>query len=81
MVGFTVREATVEHAEGIVAVFNPIIESGLYTTITQPFSVQEERDFIQQLPERGILHVAVADDSLKVAGFQGLTPFPTITQA
>ena len=59
MIDVTVREATVADATGIVDVFNPIIASGLYTSILTPFSVEEEEQYIRNLSERAMLHVAV----------------------
>ena len=52
MNNLAVREATVADATGIVEVFNPIIESGLYTSIRTPFSVEEEEQYIRNLSER-----------------------------
>ncbi len=81
MIDLVVREATVADAAGIVGVFNPIIESGLYTAILTPFSVEEEEQYIRNLPERAVLHVAVQSPEERVVGFQGLQPFPAHTSA
>ena len=81
MIDLVVREATVADAAGIVDVFNPIIESGLYTTILTPFSVEEEEQYIRNLPKRAVLNVAVLTPEERVVGFQGLQPFPAHTSA
>ena len=81
MIDLTVREATVADAIGIVDVFNPIIASGLYTSILTPFSVEEEEQYIRNLSERAMLHVAVLPTEGRVVGFQGLQPFPAHTSA
>ena len=81
MIDLTVREATVADATGIVDVFNPIIESGLYTSILTPFSVEEEEQYIRNLSERAMLHIAVLSTEGRVVGFQGLQPFPAHTGA
>jgi L-amino acid N-acyltransferase YncA len=76
-----IREARPEDAEGIIAVFNPIIESGLYTTFDTPFTADAEREFIFNLKERDILHVAVRQADQVIVGFQGLSPFPGYSHA
>ena len=81
MIDLTVREATVADATGIVDVFNPIIESGLYTSIFTSFSVEEEEQYIRNLSERAMLHIAVLSTEGRVVGFQGLQPFPAHTSA
>ena len=81
MIDLTVREATVADATGIVDVFNPIFESGLYTSILTPFSVEEEEEYIRNLSERAMLHIAVLPTEGRVVGFQGLQPFPAHTSA
>ena len=42
---FLVREAQPDDAEAIVAIFNPIIEAGLYTAFDTPFTVEVERNY------------------------------------
>lgn len=76
-----VRQAQPDDAAGIVAVFNPIIESGLYTTFDTPFTVEAERTYIDSLTERDILHVAVLPEDSRIVGFQGLSLFPSNSQA
>ena len=76
-----VRDARPEDAEGIVAVFNPIIESGLYTAFDTPFTAEAERSYLARLPDRGIFHVAVRSADGKIVGFQSMEPFSTYTNA
>ena len=76
-----IRDATPDDAAAIVAIFNPIIETGLYTVFDAPFTVEFERTYIQSLPERAIFHVAVCQTDEKIVGFQSMEPFATYTQA
>jgi L-amino acid N-acyltransferase YncA len=76
-----VREATPEDAEGIVAVFNPIIEAGTFSLFDTPFTVEAERSYIARLTARDIFHVAVRADDNTIVGFQSMAPFATYTQA
>lgn len=76
-----VREAKPDDAAGIVAIFNPIIETGLYTAFDAPFSVEAERRYITGLSERAIFHVAVRASAETIVGFQSLEPFATYTRA
>ena len=76
-----VRPAQPEDAAAIVAIFNPIIESGKYTAFDTPFTVEAEREYIANFPARGIFHVAVRQDDQKIVGFQSMEPFATYTRA
>ena len=76
-----VREARPDDAEMLVAILNPAIESGRYTVLDRPFTAAEEREFIRQFPERGILHVAEDRENRRLVGFQTLEPFATYTHA
>jgi aminoglycoside N3'-acetyltransferase/L-amino acid N-acyltransferase YncA len=76
-----VRRGTPDDAAGIVAVLNPIIESGQYTVLDRPFSVEEERDFLRNLPDRSILHVAETINDGRIVGFQILEPYAAYTSA
>jgi L-amino acid N-acyltransferase YncA len=80
-IGLLVREACPDDAEAIVRIFNPIIESGLYTVFDRPFSVEEERRYIESLPSRGIFHVALLQEPRQLLGFQSMEPFATYTRA
>jgi len=77
----SIRPVSTNDAEGIVRVLNPIIEAGIYTALDTPFSVTEERDFIDRFPARGLFHVAVLDKTDRVVGFQNVEPFADFTHA
>ena len=76
-----IRPAQPEDAAAIVAIFNPIIESGKYTVFDTPFTIEAERDYIANFPARGIFHVAIRQDDQKIVGFQSMEPFATYTRA
>jgi L-amino acid N-acyltransferase YncA len=76
-----IRVVRPEDAEQIVAIFNPIIESGLYTIFDSPFSVEEEREFIHRFPARGIFHVATLPTQNRILGFQSMEPFASFSRA
>ncbi len=75
-----VREATVEDANGIIDVLNPIIEARANSVFTKKFTEQEEREFITQFPKRGVFNVAVTSAG-KIAGFQTVEPFGAYTSS
>jgi L-amino acid N-acyltransferase YncA len=75
-----IRAAAPDDAAGIVAVFNPIIVSGRYTAFDTPFTVEEERAYIEQMSSRDIFHVAANQPDGRIVGFQSLSPFATYTQ-
>ncbi len=79
MLKIDVRDVRLEDAAEIVGILNPIIEAGVYTALDTPVTVEEQRRFIREFPERGIFHVAVADGH--VLGLQSLEPFATYTRA
>ena len=76
-----IREARPGDAERIVAILNPAIESGKYTVLDTPVTVDGEREFIFEFPARGIFHVAQDRQMSRLLGFQTLEPFATYTHA
>lgn len=76
-----IRSAQSEDAAAIVAIFNPIIESGKYTVFDAPFTIEAERNYIANFPARGIFHVAVRQIDQQIVGFQSMEPFATYTHA
>ena len=76
-----VRQATQEDAEGILGVLNPIIETGLYSAMDTPFTIDQERDYIRQLPARAVLNLAVRQSDQRIVGCQSLDPFASYTHA
>ena len=77
----TVRDVEPADAEGLVRVLNPIIEARLYTALDTPFSVETERDYVIDFPERGIWKVAVREPDKTIVGFQVMEPYATYTHA
>ena len=76
-----IRDAVPQDAEGIVKMWNPIIESGLYTTFETPFTVAQERAYIESMTERHIFHVAEQVASKQIVGIQSCAPFPAYTNS
>jgi len=76
-----VREAQPNDAEAIVGILNPIIETGVYTAFDTPLTVDAEREYILNFPQRGVFHVAVRFPDQTVVGFQSMEPFATFTHA
>lgn len=77
----TIRTATPEDAQGIIDILNPIIEDGRFTVLTTPFSLEEERAFLENFPARGFVHVAQRPSDGIIVGFQSLEPFAAYTNA
>jgi len=76
-----VRDARPDDAQAIVAIFNPIIEAGVYTIFDTPFTVEAEKEYILNFPRAGIFHVAERRQDRQVVGFQSMEPFATYTHA
>ncbi len=76
-----VRDARPDDASAVLAVLNPIIESGLYVAFDATFTEEEERRYIAGLPSRGIFLVAIRADDGVLVGFQSLEPFASYTHA
>ncbi|MBE8576713.1 GNAT family N-acetyltransferase [Vibrio sp. OPT18] len=79
--GLAIREVTVEDAQGIIDVLNPIIIEARYTILDQTFTVDEEKAFIESFPERGVFSVAVNETTSQLLGFQNVEPFASYTKA
>jgi L-amino acid N-acyltransferase YncA len=76
-----VRDATPADAAPIARILNAIIETRIYTALDTPFTVDEERAFIEQFPVRGIFHVAASAADGAIVGFQNVQPFANYTHA
>ena len=76
-----VRVVQPDDAAAIVSIFNPIIESGLYSVFIDPFTVEEEREYILNFPARGVFHVAINVTDQQLVGFQSIEPLATWTSA
>ncbi|EJG0464095.1 histone acetyltransferase, partial [Vibrio parahaemolyticus] len=75
-----VRQVTLDDAEGITNVLNPIIIESLYTVLDTTFTPEEEKEFIAQFPERGVFTVALSGSDSTVIGFQNIEPFAQYTK-
>ncbi len=76
-----VREAQPNDAAAIVNILNPIIEAGVYTAFDTPLTVDAEREYILNFPQRGVFHVAVRFPEQMLVGFQSMEPFASFTHA
>ena len=76
-----IREATPDDAGGIVAILNPIIETGLYTVLDAPVTTDTERAFIRNCSPRGVFLVAIDRTDGMIVGFQNTQPLVTYTHA
>jgi L-amino acid N-acyltransferase YncA len=76
-----VRDARPDDAEAIISILNPIIEAGVYTAFDTAFTVEAEREYIFNFPQRGVFHVAFRRHDHQVVGFQSMEPFATYTHA
>ena len=75
----TIRQVQEDDAEGVAAILNRIILARAYTALDTPFTVEEERAFIAQFPQRGLFLAAVAHG--RIVGFQNVQPYATYTRA
>jgi L-amino acid N-acyltransferase YncA len=64
----------VDDAEAVAAVLNDAILGGSPTLLDTPFSVEDERAYIESLPARSFIHVAQLPDT-GVVGFQAVIPW------
>lgn len=78
-----IREVRPEDAEAIIRILNPIIEAGVYTVTVMdtPLTVEFEREYIANFPQRGVFHVAELQPEQRIVGFQSLEPFARYTRA
>ncbi len=70
----SVRRATADDAEVVATVLNGAILGGSPTLLDTPFSVEDERAYIESLPARSFIHVAETPGS-GVVGFQTVVPW------
>jgi L-amino acid N-acyltransferase YncA len=81
MTRLEIREAREDDAEGIVAVFNPIIAAGCYTAFDTPFTPEAEKEYIRTFPSKGVFLLGVRQPENRVVGFQSMEPFASYTHA
>jgi L-amino acid N-acyltransferase YncA len=73
----SIRRATPDDAAGVADVLNGVIAGGRHSLLDTPFSVAEERAYIEALPARSCLHVAEAAGG--IVAFQTVIPWNTFT--
>ena len=66
----TIRRATPDDADAISAIWDIICAERVFTAISQPFTPQQERDYIASLSDRESIFLAEVDD--RIVGFQSL---------
>lgn len=76
-----IREVQPTDAKALVDILNPIIETGLYTVLDTPLTVDDEREYIANFPPRGIFYVAEYQQDRTIVGFQSLEPFAAYSRA
>lgn len=64
-----------DDANDIINILNPIIESGSFTVLDKPFTLEAEHRFISSFPTRGVFHVAADESKHNIVGFQTIEPF------
>jgi ribosomal protein S18 acetylase RimI-like enzyme len=75
----TIRRATLDDADAISAIWNVICAERTYTAINQPFTPQQERDYIASLSDRESIFLADVND--RVVGFQSLDMWAKYTDS
>lgn len=68
---FSIRSASPQDAAGIVAVLEGIAAERVYSAIDRPWSVEQQRHYLESLSSREAFHVAVAASG-EVVGYQSL---------
>lgn len=76
-----IRPGRLEDAAALVGILNPIINTGKYTVLDTPFTVEDERKYLAQFPQRGVLFVAEASRNKAIVGVQSVEPFAGYTHA
>ena len=69
-----IRRASEKDAPEIVELLNPIIQADKYTIMDEQLSVDDQLEFIRGFPKRGVLNVAVCNESQKILGLQDVVP-------
>lgn len=76
--GITIRRATGADTEGVVAVLQKIASERVYSAIDEPWTVPQERGYLDSLSPREAVHVATTESG-EIIGFQSLDLWaPTI---
>ncbi len=74
-----IRGATAKDAEGVAHVLNSVIAERQYSALSDPFSVEIEREFIASMDDRGAVFVAEVEG--QIVGLQTIEPFATYSRA
>src|SRR6266849_3643261 len=72
-----IRRASARDAPGIVTVLQGIASERVHSAIERPWTVEQQRRYLQSLSAREVFHIAVAG-SEKVVGYQSLDLFSPI---
>ncbi|MDP6626744.1 MAG: GNAT family N-acetyltransferase [Methanopyri archaeon] len=75
-----VRKVRPEDASAIVDILNPIISDGNLSVLDAHLSVEDEQEYIERFPVRGVFLVAENEEG-RIVGFQSVEPFATYTHA
>jgi L-amino acid N-acyltransferase YncA len=66
-----IRRAVPDDAEGIAAIWRTIAAERVHSAVDQPWTVEQQRDYLCSLSPREAIHVAVGDAG-EILGFQCL---------
>lgn len=66
-----ITKAIPADAEGIVAIWDQIARERIYSAVDVPFTVEQERTYLESLSPREVMHVATSA-SEGIVGFQSL---------
>ena len=77
----SIRDVAPADAGAVVGILNPIVAARTYTAFSDPFRVEEERDYIEKFSPRGVWKVAIRNRDGCLVGFQVLEPFGAYTKA
>lgn len=72
---WNIRPVDIDDAEQVLAILNPVIAEGRYSVFDKQLTIETERDYIRNLPNRGTFLVAVDENTDHVVGFQVLEAF------
>lgn len=70
--GVRIRRASGADSDGITAIWRSIAAERIYSAIDQPWTVEQQRAYLNSLSPREIIHVAIRD-SEQIIGFQSLS--------
>src|SRR6187549_3971802 len=76
-----IRAAREEDAAGIVALLNPIIDAGTFTTMDEQIAPETQVHFIRNFPARGVLNVAESPRDGRILGIQDVQPLSPLSAA